>query len=145
MAAHVAAGTWVPRQSVSVDIVELVAREARIKRGRESLLDSSEYTDVRTSVRNPSADSHQFAPPQQATEPRRVHRMYLANRKRRVSLARLTAIAALRALGLRVGATRQEIRTAFCRSALVLHPDRGGSPQAFARLNQQYRAALTAL
>ena len=74
VAKHKAAGTYTPRRPVSADIVQLVAREARIKRGRESLLESSEYADVLTSVRAPSADPHQFAPPQQAIEPGRVPR-----------------------------------------------------------------------
>jgi hypothetical protein len=67
IAKHKADGTYVPRLPVSDDIVQLVAREGRIKRGRESLLESSEYSGARTKVRAPTAPTHQIAPPNEAT------------------------------------------------------------------------------
>jgi hypothetical protein len=76
IAAHKAAGTFVPRaitsHYTSPDVVRLVARESGIKLDRMSLLESSEYSDVLTAVRAPSAESHQLAPPNEASPGRNV-------------------------------------------------------------------------
>jgi hypothetical protein len=65
---HKIAKAHVPKSHyTNGDVVRLVAREARIDRGRESLLESSEYADVLTSERKPSAETHRLAPPVEAT------------------------------------------------------------------------------
>jgi hypothetical protein len=48
----------------------------------------------------------------------------------------------LRLLGLRGQPTEPEIRRAFRQQAFAMHPDRGGSHQAFVRLTQALEEAL---
>ena len=52
--------------------------------------------------------------------------------------------AALKAFGLPDDATPADVRAAYLERAKNLHPDRGGTPEAFAALNDAYRAALAA-
>lgn len=52
----------------------------------------------------------------------------------------------VRALGIHTWpVSRDEIKSAYKRLALVHHPDRGGDPSAFMALENAYRAALAAL
>lgn len=47
-------------------------------------------------------------------------------------------------LGVAPAATREEVRRAYRAKALVVHPDHGGSPEAFSRLAEATKQALSA-
>ena len=72
---HKARGTYVPVRLVALNVADVIVQEARIPKDRKSLFfQSSGSVEARTSWGGPSAESHQFAPPIQAIEPRRVPR-----------------------------------------------------------------------
>jgi hypothetical protein len=48
----------------------------------------------------------------------------------------------LKSLGLRSGATKQEIKAAYRRLAKITHPDRGGSHEGFVALHRAYEQAM---
>lgn len=56
--------------------------------------------------------------------------------------ARLETPACLRVLGLPLGCTEAEVKRAYRRQAELLHPDRGGDPKRFTRLQEHFEAAL---
>jgi hypothetical protein len=49
----------------------------------------------------------------------------------------------LRALGLRWPCSEEDLRTAYRRLAEQVHPDRGGDPREFLKLQRQFEAAMS--
>jgi curved DNA-binding protein CbpA len=47
-------------------------------------------------------------------------------------------------LGVKEGATREDIRSAFRALSLVHHPDRGGKDEDFKRINEAFREGMKA-
>jgi len=69
--------------------------------------------------------------------------LYTVPRAVEVEAQALEAESPEEVLGIRQGASSEEVRTAYRERALVAHPDKGGDAQAFCRLRRAY-LALTA-
>lgn len=77
--------------------------------------------------------------PDEREEARRLSAAYRAHERQ------APASRSLGALGLQVGATAADVRAAFRRLSFDVHPDRGGSHEAFVELNAIYRRALASV
>ncbi|AMV40033.1 J domain-containing protein [Planctomyces sp. SH-PL62] len=75
----------------------------------------------------------------------RVAEAVAGGRPRRPRATPRAAADGLAVLGLGAGATVAQVKAAYRRKAVEIHPDRGGSHEAMAALNNAYEAALRSL
>jgi len=71
--------------------------------------------------------------------------MHLSERALREGIDGWTRYGAYRVLGIKRGATRGQVKRAFRKKALKMHPDKGGDKVAFQELQEAYEEAMAAL